>query len=209
MIKMKTRKYYWSKLNFNANFGGTNLRVVNDDYSQTNLLAIIDTDDSNELVSLSFEEIQEMSKGNKDINKLMEMFLIYYRHEFGYGTPMLYKQLELLRTHYPKLYAIHHDMTGNMEVCVYQDEVDNLDEVFETLKEEYYQDMLSFLKEFGRPLGEDGKLDLDTDGYYYFECEQDDWKMFGLTEMIDGLDIDSLMEETMNFPINRHYLGLK
>lgn len=116
---------------------------------------------------------------------------------------------------YPKLMEWYDPYTGSFFVSIEVVKHDNPMGEFNRLKEEYKEEMLEFLKEFGLRMI-DGKFDTNNEDQQYFYCEDlgeedDDFYLFGLCCMLDGFECDyeSYHKEVLDYKMNRMYLGLK
>lgn len=200
-------------MNFETTSGNVQLTVVNDDKSMNNLLLIFNHKGKEQVLSLNYNEISDYGKNKGgDFKACIDDFFKFYYKNFGYFTMGAYKFQKYISENYPKLSKHYDAYNGSCIVYVDQSEhEESIDVVFNRLKEDYKSEILRFLKEFGLKMI-DGKLDLNDDGYYYFEDTRD-WNEegiyhFGLSSMTDWLEYGDGLQEVLSLDINKIHYGL-
>lgn len=199
-------------MDFQTTKGDTSLRVVNDENSLHNVLLIFNHKGKEETLSFHYDEIKNYGeKQGGEIEECIKDFFNFYHEVFGYFTMGAYKSSKYTHGKYPKLSQWHDPYNGSYIVYVDQSEHEEpIDIVFNRLKEEYKDEILQFLNEFGLKMV-NGSFDLDNDeGYYYFEDTNDSNEegvyMFGLSSMTEFLEFEDERESMLSLDINKiHY----
>ena len=202
-------------MDFQTTKGDTSLRVINDENSLYNVLLIFNHNGNEETLSFHYDEIKNYGEEQGgEIEECIKEFFKFYHETFGYFTMGAYKVSKHIGEKYPKLSELHDPFNGSYIMVVEQDDwkEEPMEVVVERMKEEYKEEFLQFLNEFGVKMI-DGVLDLEGNGYYYFEEFQDydgegDEYYFGLSSMTEFLESEEGLKEILSLDINKIHYGL-